>query len=284
MIQKLSSVKFAFYNLILMIFLMGAGVGLHRFYKPGFNMMNEIHIFEWLHSAPVDSPILLVWFILLCISAAMLFINAVFCTFAKQVRMAVKSKTLKKWLFLILHCMFIIVLFCHGLSLVIGSKKSNVIIYPGRSIVFNNIYKIQVSKIVFQDDINILKAGKKDQRILMTKKNINKNHNFVEISLFKDSNFVKTKKLMMLSPLKYNDLRVTLIEFILKDNKLGAKLTISRNSLTFFFFTIYALMILTLGLYSFLSFKNSHRFIRHSMVYQGRDLTHIPNINKKDNK
>jgi len=262
MIQKLSSIKFAFYNLIFMIFLLGTGIYLSRLYKSDFKMMNEIHIFDWFSGTWSETPVLVIWFVLLCCSAALLFINALFCSFTKQINIALKYNALQNWLFFILHCLFIIVLTCHGLTLVIGSKESNVILYPDESIIFNNQYKIEVAEVVFKDDINILKADKDEQRTLMTRKNMNRKHNFAKISLFKDSKYLtesqllETKKVIMLAPLRYCSLQVTLTGFIIKDGKIGVNLIITKNILNTFFFTIYALMILVLGLYIFLSFRN----------------------------
>ena len=246
-----------------MVFLLGAGVYFNRLYKPGFKMMNEIHIFEWFSDAWSETSVLVIWFILLCCSAVLLFINALFCSLTKQINIAMKSKMLQKWLFFILHCLFIIVLTCHGLTLIIGSKESNITLYPGESIIFKNIYKIEVSEVVFKDDINILKAEKKEQRALMTRKNINRKHNFAKISLFKESKYLteskllETKKVIMLSPLKYCSLQVTLTEFVIRDGMVGVNLIITKNILDTFFFTIYALMILVLGLYILLTFRNS---------------------------
>ncbi|MCD4677570.1 MAG: hypothetical protein K8S18_16485 [Desulfobacula sp.] len=253
MIQKLSSIKFAFYNLIFLIALMGTGVYLSRLYKQGFVMMNESHILEWIISAWADTPILLIWFILLCCSAALLFINALLCSLTKQIYVAIKSGMLEKWLFFVLHCLFVVVLACHGLILVAGSKDSNIMLFPNESIEFKNQYKIEVSNVVFTDDINILKADKNNQRALMTRKNIHRKQNFALVSLYRQSNLLKTKKVMMLSPLRYQSVQVTVTQFIVKEKedqeRIGVQLTITENRLNIFFFTIYGLMILILGLY-----------------------------------
>ncbi len=264
MIQKLSSIKFAFYNLIFMILLLGTGIYLSQLYKPCFKMINEIHIFRWVSNTWQETPVLVVWFILICCSAALLFINALFCSLTKQINIAIKTRTLQKWLFFILHCLFIIVLACHGLTMLIGSKESNIILFPNENFIFKNQYRIEVSKIVFKDDVTILKADKSEQRALMTRKNLNRKHNFVNISLFKDSKYItesqllKTKKVIMLSPLRYKALQITLTDFIINENeKIGVKLIVTNNILNTFFFIIYALMILVLGLYIVLLFKEA---------------------------
>lgn len=256
MIKYLSSVKFTFYNLVLMILLMGTGVGLSQYFKSSFKMMNEINIMEWIEHSWSNKSMIVIWFALLCLSAGLLFLNALFCTFTKQIQTAIKSRAFQKWLFMVLHCLFIIVLACHGLSLIIGSKQSNAQLFPDDHIMFNNEFMVKVSQVVFQDDINILKADYQTQRGLMTRDNVNRKHNYVDISLIRHKELLETKKVKILSPLRYGPVQVTLSDFVLKDGKLGVNLNITKNYLNYFFFAIYALMILTFGLYVFLSYRD----------------------------
>lgn len=257
MIQKLSSIKFTFYNLILMICMMGTGVYLSRSFKQSFNMLNQSSIFEWINTVWLDTPVLAVWFVLLCCSSALLFINVLFCSLTKQINKAMKSGMLQKWLFFILHCLFIVVLACHGLTLVMGSKKSNVILFPNESVIFENKYKIEASEVIFNSDINILKADRHKQRAMMTRENINRKDNFVRISLFENSKLLESKKVFMLSPLKYRFLQVTLTEFIARDGRIAVNINVTKNILNTFFFIVYAFMILALGLYILFTFKTS---------------------------
>jgi hypothetical protein len=258
MIQKLSSIKFAFYNLVFMVFLLGTGIYLSYGYKQDFKMMNETLIFEWLKAVWSDKPVLAVWFILLCISAAFLFVNALCCSLTKQIQMARKSEKLEKWLFFILHCLFIMVLTCHGLILVVGHKQSNVTLFAHEKISFKNQYVIEVTDVAFKDDISILRAPKSEQRALMTKKNIHREKNFAQISLYQHSTLLETKNVMMLSPLRHGSIQITLTEFIVKgtehQERVGVTLTMTENHLNVFFFMIYGLMILNLGAYVLLIF------------------------------
>jgi len=167
--------------------------------------------------------------------------------------MATKSRKLEKWLFFILHCLFIVVLACHGLILIVNHKQSNITLFPHEKISFNDQYTIEVSEVSFVDDISVLKQGKKKQRALMTRKNIHRKKNFVQVSLYQHARLIKTQKVMMLSPLRHDAIQVTLTEFIVKEiegqDRVGVNLTMTENRLNFFFFTIYGLMILCLGGY-----------------------------------
>ncbi|MCD4718614.1 MAG: hypothetical protein K8S13_01975 [Desulfobacula sp.] len=258
MIQRLSSVKLAFYNLIILILLMGIGVFLSQTFKNEFTLMNNTGIFDWLAFTCKLTPGLVIWFLLLCAGAASLFVNALCCTLARQLVLAKKSGVLKNWLFFILHCLFIIVLACHGLILVVGEKQSHVILGPEQTQDFGQ-YTIQISDIVFTNDINILKASKKKRRLMMTRKNIQIDKNYVNVTLLKDSSPLVSKKVMMLSPLRYKSLQVTLIEFVDMegDNGLGVNLTLTKNVLNGFFFSVYGVMILALAGFTAVTWKKS---------------------------
>jgi len=260
MIQKLSSLKLAFYNLVFLIALLGTGLYLSRAYQHSFQMMNESLLYDWLKASWKQEPALTVWFGLVCISSGLLFINAVCCTLTRQIQVAVNSVRFEKWLFFVLHCLFVGVLVCHGLALVVGSKKANIPVSAGDCIQFETDYTIEISDIVFVDDRAILKAGKKEQRALMTRQSIHRHQNFVQVSLYHQSELLAAGNIFMLSPLRYKSIQVTLINFVYRENdRPGVILTLTRNYLNPFFFTIYGLMILTLGAYGVLIFRNEHR-------------------------
>jgi hypothetical protein len=250
-----------------MVSLMGTGIYLSYGYKQDFKVMNEILIFEWLKKIWPDHPVLAIWFILLCISAAFLFVNVLCCSLTKQIHMAKKSGKLEKWLFFILHCLFIMVLACHGLILVVGHKQTNVTLFAHEKISFKNQYVIEVTDVAFKDDIRILKAPKSEQRALMTQKDIHRKQNFAQISLYQHSTLLETKEIMMLSPLRHGSIQITLTEFIVKEtdhkDRIGVKLTMTENHLNIFFFMIYGLMILCLVGYVLLIFHRELSLLGH---------------------
>ncbi len=91
MIQRLSSVTLTFYNLVVLILLMGAGVIFSTAHKEIFTQMNEVNIFTWLTATWDRSPEAVVWFLLLCVCAGVLFINALCCSLGRQLTLAKKS-------------------------------------------------------------------------------------------------------------------------------------------------------------------------------------------------
>jgi len=258
MIQRLSSVKLAFYNLVILIVLMGMGVFISPVFKNEFTLMNDTWFFVAFVFACKSAPVLAVWVVSLCACAGLLLVNTLCCTLTRQLTLAKRSGVLKNWLFFILDCLFILVLACHGLILVVGEKQSCVTMVPGQAMDFGQ-YKIKVSDIVFTDDINVLKAPKKKKRALMTKKNIRIDKNYAMITLLKAQVPLASRKVMMLSPLRYKSLQVTLIEFVAgnENNSLKAKLTLSKNGLNTFFFMVYGIMIVTLAGFTAVTWKRS---------------------------
>jgi hypothetical protein len=267
MIQRLSSVTLTFYNLAALILLMGTGIWLNLFHNEAFARMNEISIVSWLTATWPTSPILVIWFFLLCLTAGILLVNALCCSLDRQLSLAKRSGRMKNWLFFILHCLFILVLICHGLILVVGEKQSRIKLFPGQTHLFGQ-YEIKVADVVFVDDTQILTAPKKKQRQLMTRKNIHIHENYAVVTLLKNNRIVASKKVMMLSPLQYKSVQITLIEFLIRqsnnpltdhppepDNRLGVALTLTRNFLNRFFFGVYGVMILALAGYTAMTWK-----------------------------
>lgn len=256
MIQRLSSVFLTFYTLVILVLLMGAGVFLNLSHKQAFTQMNEVSIFSWLSTTWPTAPVLVIWFLVLCLTAGILFINALCCSLDRQLSLARRSGRIKNWLFFILHCLFILVLICHGLILTVGEKQGKIRLTPGQSHLFGP-YEILVSEVVFMDDKNILTAPKNEQRQLMTRKNIHIHENYVQVTLLKNKEILASKKMRMLSPLRYQSVQITLIEFIVlePDNVLGVMLTLTHNFLSRFFFLVYGLMILALGGFTAMTWK-----------------------------
>lgn len=261
MIQRLSSVTLTFYNLVVLVLLMGTGIFLNISHKAAFTQMNEVSIFNWLSTTWPTAPTLVVWFFLLCLTATILFINALCCSLGRQLSLAKRSGRIKNWLFFILHCLFIMVLICHGLILVVGEKQSRVSLYPGQVHPFGQ-YEIQVSDVVFTDDKQILTAPKNKQRQLMTRKNVHIHENYANLTLLKNNRILASKKVMMLSPLRYKSVQITLIEFVIHqaDNQLGVVLTLTHNFLSRFFFLVYGVMILAMAGFTAMTWKKPAPF------------------------
>lgn len=101
----------------------------------------------------------------------------------------------------------------------------------------------------------------------MTRKNIHIHENYALLTLLENKHILASKKVMMLSPLRYKSVQITLIEFVihpsdnqlanpqLADNQLGVVLTLTHNFLNRFFFMVYGVMILVLSGFTVLTWK-----------------------------
>jgi hypothetical protein len=93
----------------------------------------------------------------------------------------------------------------------------------------------------------------------MTRKNFHRNQKFAEISLFRDNRQLDLQKVFFLNPMKYNFLRITVTEFISKEingrKTTGVNLVITRGFFTGFFFTVYALMIISMACFIAITWK-----------------------------
>lgn len=250
----LSSLRLTFYNLLALILWMGAGVVLSRSHEAAFDRMNEMPILDWMGNTMSHSPLPVAWLLVLCMIASILLVNALCCTFSRQLALARKLKKGKPWLFFILHCLFILVLACHGLILVAGDKQGRIYLSPGMSYVFGP-YRILAEEVVIGDDPKLLSAPGKTQRSRMTRDNIGLHNNYVRLGLFRNGLAVADKPVYMLSPMRYKTLQVTLVEFSQNPGQLspGVILTITDSPLNPVFFLVYGIMILALAGFTMLT-------------------------------
>lgn len=262
MILKLSSVRITFYTLLFLILLMGAGIPLSAVYKDLFARMNNTGIFPWMASAWGELPLLVIWFLAVCLTAGLLLINALCCSFSRLLARARKAGTPRRWVFFILHCLFILVLSCHGLILATGSKQGQTVMSPGQAVDFGPFH-IRLDRVVFKDDPAILEATCQERRTLMTAANIHIRENFAAVTLFRDGQAILSRDIWMLSPLRLSTLQVTLTDFIPKDDGLAVDLTLSRNIINILFFPVYAIMILALAGYTLATWHSTREEVSY---------------------
>jgi hypothetical protein len=82
MIRTLASLRLTFISLTLLLTLMGVGIFLTLFpeYKNAVKAMNQTIIYQWFTTSWRVKPVLTAWFLMVCLSGALLFINTVFCS------------------------------------------------------------------------------------------------------------------------------------------------------------------------------------------------------------
>ena len=261
MIHRLASIRLTFISLTLLLILMGTGICLTLLpeYKEAVKAMNQTIIYHWLATSWRLKPVLTAWVLLVSLSAAILAVNTVLCSMTNQLYAAVKIASLRRWSFFIIHFMFLLVLACHGITMVTGHKQENVRLTPGESHVFGDNYRIAILDVVFSDNRDFLTMQKQKRRQMMTRKNFHPKQNFAEISLLHNNRQVDLQKVFFLNPMIYKSLRVTLTGFMVKDingqETVGVNLAITRNLFTGSFFTAYALMIIALACFITITWK-----------------------------
>ncbi len=261
MIQKIGSIKLTFFSLVLLIVLMGMGIVLSLFpaYTDAIEKMNQTIVYQWIVNTWHEQPLLTTWVLLVTISSAVLFINTACCSMTIQLRTALKTVSVRRWSFFIIHFLFLMVLACHGITMVTGHKQDNIQLCPEDSHLFGDNYRIDVVNVTFSDDPKFLTMKRKKSRHLMTRKNIHPKLNYADIALFQNNRRLDSQRVFMLHPMRYKSIRITVTRFIAKHQNgqqiVGVNLSITRNIFTQFFFTVYALMIITLACFVAITWK-----------------------------
>lgn len=245
----------------MLLVLMGIGIFFSLFpaYTDAIESMNRTIIYHWFINSWHEKPVLTAWVLLISASGAVLFVNTAFCSMTNQLYTAVKTASLRRWSFFIIHFLFLMVLACHGITMVKGHKQDDIRLCKGESHVFDNNYRIDVVNVTFADDPKFLTMKNRESRHLMTRKNFHPKQNFAEIALFQNSRRLDLQKVFMLEPMKYKSIRVTVTKFIAGQQNgrqtVGVNLSITRNIFTGFFFTVYAFMIITLACFVAITWK-----------------------------
>ena len=261
MIQRLSSIRLTFALLTLLLVLMGTGICLTLFpeYKAAVKVMNQTIVYHWFAACWRQTPILTAWVLLVSLTAVILAFNTAICSMTNQLYAAIKIASLRRWSFFVIHFMFLLVLACHGITMVTGHKQENVRLAPGESHVFGENCRIDLVDVTFSDNPDFLTMNKKKRHQMMTRENFHPKQNFAKIALSQNGRQEGLQNVFFLTPLKHRSLRVTVADFILKEingqKTVGVNLVITRNFFTGFFFTAYALMIIALACFIAITWK-----------------------------
>ncbi|ACN14459.1 hypothetical protein HRM2_13480 [Desulforapulum autotrophicum HRM2] len=251
MVRFFSSPKLTFILLLSLVLLLGLGTVFSLFpdLLDGIRLMNESLIQVWFFEALRTHWLLPIWFLVICVCSGLLFLNTLVCSVSKQLVTALKVSTPRRWAFFMIHIFFLMVLFCHGITLVSGEKVSNVQLFAGDSYESDTL-TIRLNSLTFTDNSDFLKLGPKKSREVMTRKLFHRTANFADLLVVEKDRPPVSGRIMMLSPLCSGNLRVTLTRFVpgKEENRgeIGVNLTITRNGFIPFFFAMYAFMIISL--------------------------------------
>ena len=272
MVRKLAGIHITYSAIITLVILLMGGVVLSYFpvHQKAIDGLNTNLVHQWLFLNISSNPLVTAWVIMICLASGILFINTLCCSMTTLVSAAVKHSSINRWSFLCMHLLFLVVLLCHGLALISGHKTQEIELYPGDSHGLINGFSLRVDGIDFVDDTRLISMKMKKSRKLMTRKTFHADQNTARVTLVKDQIPVKSQDVMMLNPLVYDGMRITLTRFLLKKNtgsrevngntsnennprvekeKIGAVFLLSSNNFTALFFIAYGLLILTIIIY-----------------------------------
>jgi hypothetical protein len=258
-IKFLSSMKLTAVLVILLIVILMTGSFLTRWddIYNGFKEMNDLITLDWFLNIDTHNTLIVVWFIVLCCVAVMFGINLVLCTWDNLLKVAIKRKTTKSIVLFTVHVIFIAILLMHAFALLIGFKHGNVVLSEGSEYVFQNNYTLRLDKIHYIDNPALLKQKKKSHRLEMTLDKFHYKDNYASLSLEKDGKELISGNASIFSPVFGKGLQLTVDKFIIdkKTGNLCAKITITKNPLTWPFFLFYALGILSISIFLVLRWK-----------------------------
>ncbi len=272
MIRKLAAIHITYSAILALVILLMGGIVLSYFpaHQKAIDGLNTNLIHQWLFHNIFNNTLVTAWVIMLCLASGILFINTLCCSMTTLVSAAVKHSSINRWSFLCMHLLFLVVLLCHGLALISGHKTQEIELYPGDSHGLINGFSLTVDEVNFVDDIRLISMKMKKSRKLMTRKTFHADQNTARVTLIKDRTPIKSQKVMMLKPLVYDGMRITLTRFLLKKDtetrevngntsnennprlekeKIGAVFIFSSNNFTALFFIAYGLLILTIIIY-----------------------------------
>jgi len=141
--------------------------------------------------------------------------------------------------------------------MIMGEKYESSVMFPGQIRDLGGRYSLRMDSLVFLDDPALLRLSKHDKHLKMTRGVFHLKGNHAILTLQKDGRTIERSTAGILAPFDHGSLHIVLKTFILgkKNNKLGALIIIVRNPLATPFFIIYALMIITLAWYVFITWK-----------------------------
>ncbi|MBA3030127.1 MAG: hypothetical protein FP816_15145 [Desulfobacteraceae bacterium] len=270
MMKRLASIKLTFWNLIGLGLLLGSGAVLTtvKSHSKTMRAISEQLPLDWFSFFPRDDGLVFTWFLLTCLTGGLLFINILCCMGLRLGVLVVNPRNLRQWLFLLIHTLFAVVMACHGLSMAVGFKHSNIQLKPGQSFSFAPEDEIIVSEIVFKDNTDMLKADYQTRRTLMTRNHFHPDQNYARITFTRKDQPMGSGTLTMLSPFTQGDLQITLTDFLYDKDRpsdpLGVSLVVTKNPVVKVFFISYVLLIFALILFAFFTWKPNHdetRFI-----------------------
>jgi hypothetical protein len=227
----------------------------HEFY-----VMNSTLVSDWFSRDRGPSLVLKFWFVGLCVAMVILAINLVFCSWVKILKIIRIKLIMNKLVMLVIHMVFGVVALGHFGSLFLGYRYENVTLQQGQSFSLKDGCILSVKDVHFVDNPQVLAQPPKE----LSPDQYHHNANYSEVTLSRNGKQLSSGKIYFLRPLTYKDIQVTLKRFtppkgITGANhalrKPGVKLVVSKNPVKTFVFAIFPVMIVGIGLYTIMTWR-----------------------------
>jgi len=255
-VTSLASTRLCFYLLAVLIAWLLGGIFLDAYHgtRDAIFQMNNLLILDWLIDPEPSDWRVIIWFVGFCIINGLLFINLICCTAISMQHLSWNRCGIKKLALLTIHILMALIMLGHVADMVVGYKYSHIKLTPGKSYPLPDGYCVRLDHVTYKPSLDILTMKRHDARKLLTREKFKIKENYSKITVTQKNQILFTDNVFMLAPLNYNGLRITLNKFFLAKKKtektVGAVITLARNPVHEIFFIIYALMIVTLIVYT----------------------------------
>ena len=230
-------------------------------FKTGFSAMNSVLIRDWLMTPDVNSQLLKIWFIGICLLMTLLGVNLIFCSWEKIYKIIKVKFSGPKFYMLIVHAFFGLVALFHFGGFMLGFEQNDISLGGGMSCKFKNGYEVKINDINFTGNLAILDKSYRN----IKKEDLDYKTSFAEVTLSQNGRELRKENIYYFQPLKYRDIRITLKSFIspvgANQGQINAtttpwiKLTATKNPVLNAFLIIYPLMILGILIHLILTWK-----------------------------
>jgi hypothetical protein len=268
--EQLASLYFTTIILVVLILWFTWGILLAQSnpFEHEFYVMNSTLAADWFSRTQGLSLVMKFWFVGLCVSMAVLATNLVFCSWVKILKIIRIKLIMNKLVMLIIHIVFGVVALGHFGSFFLGYRYENITLQQGQSFSLKDGYILSVKDVHFIDNPLVLEKSPKE----LGPEDYHHKDNFSEVELTRNGKPVSSGRIFFLRPLTYKDIQVTLKRFtppkgITGSNhalqKPAVKLVVSKNPAKFLVFSIFPLMIVGIGVYMIMTWRQPGTKTQH---------------------
>ncbi len=250
------SLQTAYFFFILLAAIFGAGSYLAGFEETGrlFDQITSECIWKYIDDI-VANHLLLTWFLLLVVCAAVVFINTLCCTsqLLKQcfINKIGKTKQFRLRFMTFIHIIALAVIVCHALEIMLVTRHSPVkILVSGMATLAP--YQVKVKNISYITDRSFIQEDVDGKRLPGFKIPLEKfsiEGNKAELAVYRDGVLVKEGEIRLFEPLRVGNSFFIMDGFFIphhKSDTIGILIHHTYNPLVVPFFVIYAVLFTTL--------------------------------------